>query len=317
MTFWLAPLLLCILTGLAVFWPLWSRRADRPLGDGVESDDAVVLWQEEKDRLVTQIQALDVSLAEGKISAEAHEHERTALSSEAESALAQLRKMRRAASVIDRAHRPRTYRAAGGLLAAFLLLAGGGIMFEVGGDVMHRDDSPHADGSVPLSGGETASGPGAPDIGAMVARLEERVAKGETSAEDLIMLARSYRALGRVDDSIALYRRALEANPDNLEALMSLGSILYDSANDDKRRDAEKLFDGVLARQPALPEALWYKSLLLMRRHEVSEARSTLERLAVLVEDIPEARQAVRGALAQIAAMEAVPPQGPVPPAKQ
>ncbi len=309
MTFWLAALLLCILTGLVVFWPLWSRRADQPLGDGLESDDMAALWQEEKDRVVAQIQALDVSLAEGKISTEEHARERAALSAEAEGALAQVRKMRRATSATDSGHRPRTYPIVSGALAGLLLLAGGGIMVYVSGDVVRRYVSPHAERSLPPTGDETASSPGAPDVGAMVARLEARVDEGGASAEDFLMLARSYRTLGRIDESISLYQRTLDADPDNLEALMSLGAALYGSQNEDERRNAENLFDRVLTRQPDLPEALWYKSLLLLRRHEVTEARSMLEYLDALVVDIPEARLAVRKALAQIATSEAAPPQ--------
>ncbi len=309
MTFWLAALLLCILTAPAVFWPLWSRRADRPLGDGLEADDMAALWEEEKNRLVAQIQGLDVSLAEAKISTEEHAQERAELSAEAESALTQLRKMRRATSVAHAERRPRTYPIVSGALAGLLLLAGGGIMVYVSSDIVRRDVSPHAEGSLPLVGGETASGQGAPDVGAMLARLEARVAEGDASAEDLLMLGRSYRTLGRFDESISLYQRTLEADPDNLEALVSLGAALYDSQDKDKRSDAEKLFDRVLSRQPELPEALWYKSLLLLRRHEVAEARSMLEYLDVLVEDIPEARLAVRKALAQIATNEPTPPQ--------
>ncbi len=309
MTFWLAALLLCILTGLVVFWPLWSRRADQPLGDGLESDDMAALWQEEKNRLVAQIQALDISLAEDKISTDEHARERAALSAEAEGALAQLRKMRRATSTTDSGHRPRTYPIVSGALAGLLLLAGGGIMVYVSSDIVRRDVSPHAEGSLPLVGGETASGQGAPDVGAMLARLEARVAEGDASAEDLLMLGRSYRTLGRFDESISLYQRTLEADPDNLEALMLLGAALYRSQDEDERRDAENLFDRVLARQPDLPEALWYKSLLLLRRHEVAEARSMLEHLGTLVEDMPEARLAVRKALAQIATSEPTPAQ--------
>jgi cytochrome c-type biogenesis protein CcmH/NrfG len=309
MTFWLTVLLLCILIGPAVLWPLWSRRADRPLGDGLEADDTAALWQEEKDRLVAQIQALDVSLAEAKISTEEHARERAALSAEAERALAQLRKVRRATTTADSGHRPRTYPIVGGVLAGLLLLAGGGITIYVGGDVVRRDVSPHGQESLPLAAGEPASGQEAPDIGAMVARLEGRVAEGDASADDLLMLARSYRTLGRSDDSISLYQRALEADPDNLEALVSLGVALYGSQNEDKREDAESFFDRALAHQPDLPEALWYKSLLLLRRHEVTEARSMLEHLDALAEGIPEVRLAVRKALAQIAASEPIPAQ--------
>jgi len=310
MTFWLAALLLCILTGLAVFWPLWSRRADRPLGDGLEADDMAALWQEEKDRLVAQIQALDLSLAEDKISTDEHARERAEVSAEAERALAQLRKMRRATSVAHAARRPQTYSIVSGLLAGLLLLAGGGIMAYVSGDVVRRDASPHAEEPVPLASAETVPGPGAPDVGAMVARLEARVAEGGASAEDFLMLARSYRTLGRIDESVSLYQRTLESDPNNLEALTSLGAALYNSQDEDKRSDAEKLFDRALARQPELPEALWYKSLLLLRRHEVTEARSMLEYLEILVEDMPRARLAVREALAQIAASEAAQPRG-------
>src|SRR5690606_401648 len=68
--------------------------------------------------------------------------------------------------------------------------------------------SPHGDEVPVADAGESGAAPagmplgadGAPDIGAMVARLEARVESGDYSPDDVAMLLRSYRVLGREDN---------------------------------------------------------------------------------------------------------------------
>ncbi len=132
-------------------------------------------------------------------------------------------------------------------------------MLCVVGDVVRRDVSPHARGAMPRHGDKTAGQEASPDVIAMAAGLEARVAEDDPPLEDLLMLARSdrglgRRGLGRRGDAVALYRRALGTDPGNLEALMSFGSGLYRSPDESEPRQVKRCLDRALAPEPALPE---------------------------------------------------------------
>lgn len=141
---------------------------------------------------------------------------------------------------------------------------------------------------------------GAPDVGAMVARLESRVNEGDPTIDDVIMLARSYRVLNREDESVALYRRAQTMAPDDTGIRLVLASALIRSDKDAYRDEGEEIVDDLLASDPKKPEALWLKSIGLVRRHEIDEARKTLTQLSALVAENSKAKQAVTGLLKEL-----------------
>ena len=148
---------------------------------------------------------------------------------------------------------------------------------------------------MPMIGAE-----GAPDIGAMVGRLEEKVKAGGASLDDVMMLARSYRVLGREDDSLAMYRKARELEPDQPQLDLVLASALLRSDSDADHAEAEQIVEKALAAEPARPEALWLKSIGLIRRHDFEPAKEILGRLQSIVGDNTEARAAVAGLLAEL-----------------
>ncbi len=175
----------------------------------------------------------------------------------------------------------------------------------------------HASGRVPLpQNADAASAPAAgnaaspkrsakragalPDIGAMVAGLEARVKDGDAPVKDLLMLARSYRVLGRSRESIAMYRRVLDKEPENLPALMAAGSLLFEAQDKESRAEADRYIETALRVKPNLPGALWYKSLALLRDHKVREAKAIVMNLAGLVEGNDPAKAAVDRLLATL-----------------
>ncbi|MGB3865581.1 MAG: tetratricopeptide repeat protein, partial [Xanthobacteraceae bacterium] len=138
---------------------------------------------------------------------------------------------------------------------------------------------------------------GAPDIGQMVQRLEARVREGNPTAQGLMMLGRSYRVLGRDADAIGVLKQAAErdATP---ATLFAYGEALFRGGGDVD--EAAATFERVLAQAPRMPEALWYKSLTLVKRHRVDEARVILRDLRGLVTDNQEATRAVGELLATL-----------------
>lgn len=297
-------LILCALAAMVVLLPLWLRSADGPLGRGADTDEPERQWQNEKDRLVGELRDLDRAFAEGRIDRAIHARERAALSADAEFALERLRRARASIAAADTSHVPRRYPAAA-VLGALLLfgVSGSAVMWSARGDIV-RGASPHADGRIPLPAGQTAAAApavsgampmtadGAPDIAAMVQRLEARVQGGDPTVEELMMLGRSYRVLGRADEAIAVLRRAAAREP-RADTLFAYGEVLFRDGGEARLDEAAAVFDRLLAQAPRMPEALWYKSLTLVKRHKVDEARSILRHLKGLVAGNQDATRAV------------------------
>lgn len=327
-------LILCALAATAVLLPLWLRSADGPLGRGADGDEPERQWQNEKDRLVGELRDLDRAFAEGRIDEVIHDRQRAALSADAERALERLRQARASTTAGDALHVPRRYPVAAAAAAVLLFgVSGGAVMLSARGDIV-RGTSPHADGRIPLPAAQanaTAAPPvaqgapqaaaqaaaqasaqaaapavpagmpttadGAPDIGAMVQRLEARVQGGEPTVEEMLMLGRSYRALGRSDDAIAVLKRAAEREA-RTDTLFAYGEVLFRDGGEARLDEAAAVFDRLLAQAPRMPEALWYKSLTLVKRHKVDEARGILRDLKGLVVGNQDATRAVGELLA-------------------
>lgn len=326
MTTFILILLLGALVSVFVFAPLW-RGSDEGQADPAPPSADVTALEAEKSRFIEELRGLDIALAEGKLDPHDHAGERARVSAAAERTLGRLRRARAAAAPRHGSvHRARPV--IGALAGAGVTVATLALAIHLNGFDLLRNASPHADGSIPLPADATMAdvGPvdsapaapggmildenGQPDPAAMVARLEARIAEGTPSMDELAMLARSYEVLDRRDDAIATYRRALTLEPDNADVMMALGIALFDSGESDKRAEADQVFDRILDLRPGKPEALWFKSLILVDQHEIGQAREMLVRLAAMVTDNPPAREAVASLLAALDADRAPAQEG-------
>ena len=290
----------------------------------MEVEDRVTAWREEKDRLVGEMVSLDLAFAEGRIDQANYEIERNKVMSEAEGAADELRKARSGSP--PKAGVPRTYPLVGGLIAGSIVLGTVALTVLLNGNDVRTDANPHADGRVPLTAEQAASsvpkisagtangaaaataaaagpplGPdGAPDVSAMVSKLEAKVKAGGATLDETMMLARSYRVVGREDDSIAMYRQAQAMAPNERPLSLVLASALLRSGKDTDRDEAERIVDKALIDEPSKPEALWLKSLGLIRRHEIAPAKEMLAKLKGIVGENTDAKAAVAGLLAEL-----------------
>jgi len=312
----LAIVAICALVAAWTVYPLLTGGADDLSGDGLDVDSKAAAWKQEKDRLVAEMVALDIALSEHRIDASDHSEQRNRLMSEAEEAAARLSKLRtvETTSAAPRRNYPRL----GLALALIVIVGGSSLALMLNQNDMRSDVNPHADGSIPLpktmAGGPQASSPsasqanrgpmfgpdGAPDVGAMVARLESRVNEGNPTLDDVIMLARSYRVLNREDESLTLYRKAQTMAPDDAGITLVLASALIRSEKDAHRDEGEEMVDTLLASDPKKPEALWLKSIGLVRRHEIDAAKQTLTQLSALAGENSQAKLAVTGLLKEL-----------------
>lgn len=283
------------LGGLSLFImlvPLWQRRSDRSLGTGIETNDLSVQWESEKDRLVKEQNDLDVALAEGKISEATHKVEREQVMEDAKRALNKLRQARSMSEKLATSahHKPRAYPTYGIGFAASILVATAALIIHLNGQDVIRKVSPQ----------EVAANTTMPEIQKMVATLEKRVAEGGSTRREQMMLARSFLVLGRRADSIALYKKITTENKGYVGALMALGEIHFNSKEKHEQSEALTYFNQALDIEPDKPEALWYKSLALIRDRKIDESRKILVRLREVAKDNKKAQDAVKQLLAEL-----------------
>lgn len=311
----LAIVVMCALFAAWTVYPLLTGRANHRSDGGLEGNSKATEWKQEKDRLVGEMVALDIALSENRIDVYDHNEQRNRLMSEAEDAAARLSKSRTVESNTPPA---RNYPRLGLAVALAVIVSASSLALLLNRNDVRSDSNPHADGRIPLpstmagtpqaspppasqgNGGPMVGPDGTPDVGAMVARLESRVNAGDPSINDVIMLARSYRVLNREDESVALYRKAQTMAPDDPAIRLVLASALIRSEKDAYLDEGEKIVDDLLASDPKKPEALWLKSLGLVRRHEIDAARKTLTQLSALVAEDSKAKIAVTGLLREL-----------------
>lgn len=276
-----------------VLLPLWQRRADRSLGAGIETDDIALQWEMEKDRLVKEQHDLDLALAEGKLSPEVHKVEREMVVADAQRALERLRLARKMNEKMASAarHKPRAYPKYGAVLGSLILISTFALSFYLDGQDIQRQVAAPKNGEPQIK---------MADIEKMVASLEARVKAGEGTARDKLMLARSYLVLGRKPEAIAEYQRLLDEDGKNMPAIMALGQIYFNSKNKDDWQKALTYFEKALVVEPDKPEALWYKSLGLVRERKLKEARVVLAHLQEVAKDNKQAQDAVAQLLAEL-----------------
>ncbi len=318
-------LVLVALVAVIVLRPLWVRDCDTLTDFGFELPPSDEQIQRERERSIAAIRDLEFALAEGKIDKKVYEVERERLTKETELAVARLRRKRESARKVP-LERAGTYPMIGTVAGVAILVSTIGVTIYLNQFDVSRTVSPHASEQIPLSAQASApsqtpapgnmaantlppdhpklkdnapifSENGAPDPAAMVRRLEERIAKGKPTSRDLAMLARSYRVLGREDEILEMYRKAVAQAPNDADILFLYGTKLFDSGDDGNRDEANTTFDRVLELRPDMPEALWFKSLIHVKRHEIEPAKKILTRLQTLVTDNPVAKEAVASLL--------------------
>ncbi len=326
MTTILFIVVLALLVAFVVLRPLWDKEADSMTDFGHEAPASDEHVRSRMDRNIEAMRDLEVALAEKKVDEKNYQKERMRLTKETEASVEQLRRKREDARKVP-LERAGTYPKTGIAAAVILFAATGLVAWHLNGQDLARDVSPHAAGQIPIgaqatvqSAGDAKAASGAmpadhpklggkapimgadgkPDPKAMVARLEKRLATGKPSPQDLALLARSYRVLGREKEIVGLYKDAAVRAPDNPDILFLYATSLFDAGTDTSRTEAGATFDQVLKLRPEMPEALWFKSLILVKKHEIEPAKKILTKLQGLVTSNPEAKKAVAGLLAAL-----------------
>ncbi|MFQ5658608.1 MAG: tetratricopeptide repeat protein [Candidatus Methylomirabilales bacterium] len=241
---YLIALLLGIAAVIAVAYPLF-RRQNGSLQ--VETEEGPEDFRIRREKLYGAIRELELEREGGSLSQEEFERARAAYELQAANLLQEEERhakyrpqpSRRPAPTKARAASPPPVSRRLGLIipAAIILLVGVGIGFFLGRSLSSRDSGMGVSGNVP--GGE-------------------RVVGVPTSLEE------ANAAFNQGDFRRALegYKRILDSDPKNLEALTQIGVLLARGQHYD---DAVRIFDRVLGIRPNYPHALFEKGLVLFQ----------------------------------------------------
>jgi cytochrome c-type biogenesis protein CcmH len=125
---------------------------------------------------------------------------------------------------------------------------------------------------------------GAPDIGAMVAKLEARLKTNPQDVKGWEMLGRSYAALGEVDRARDAYGTAAKLAPNDLDLKQAYAVMIYEAARmkDPKAKmpaEAARLVGEVLKQDPKAMDALFMAGQAALDQGNKSEAKALWSRL--------------------------------------
>jgi cytochrome c-type biogenesis protein CcmH len=133
------------------------------------------------------------------------------------------------------------------------------------------------DWHAPASAAQQA--PSAPDVIAMVAKLEQHLRDDPNDLAGWLMLGRSYSALQRLDDAVSAYERAHQIDAKSAEATLGLGEALSLRAGGEITPPASQLFEEAITLAPNNPKALLYGGFAAATRGDRALARSRWQAL--------------------------------------
>jgi cytochrome c-type biogenesis protein CcmH len=150
----------------------------------------------------------------------------------------------------------------------------------------------------------------APEVAAMMAKLEQHLRDDPNDLAGWLMLGRSYTALQRLDDAVTAYDRAHQLAGNNAEAALGLGEALSLRAGGEITPPAAQLFEDAITLEPNNPKALLYGGFAAATRGDRALARSRWQAL----KDLHPPAQIEQMLDARIAELGAVPPVGAASP---
>ena len=149
----------------------------------------------------------------------------------------------------------------------------------------------------------------APEVAAMMAKLEQHLREDPNDLAGWLMAGRSYTALQRLDDAVSAYDRAHQLDGNSVEADLGLGEALSLRAGGEITPPAAQLFEDAIRAEPNNPKALLYGGFAAATRGERALARSRWQAL----KDLHPPAQIEQMLDARIAELGAAPPSTAAP----
>lgn len=279
-----ALIVLALVLTAAVVWLLVRplRTGSRP----VQNIEARAQLLQVRDRLLAQLNELDVEAGDRNIDTTVLADERARLEAELALVLKQLDALCDGRSPTDGVGTTRwiTVTIA---LALGLPVVAAGLYFSQHHTTLARLNEPAT---------ETA-GQMPPMVMEMVARLEQRLKDQPQDPEGWSRLGRAYQVLGRLDESKQAYAKAYALAPDDTAILGAYAGMLVAEDPANPSPEAVKLFKRLHQLDPRYPGALWVLGLVAYKEQQYRQAASYWERLLKELPPNAEVEPQIRRAL--------------------
>lgn len=244
-----------------------------------------------RDRLLVQLDELDVEEGDRNIDTTVLSDERNRLEAELAAALRELetpkeKKKKKTAKAESR----RAWAIALAVFGIILPLSAAGLYALYQRPVLAYLSNPEApaDASIP------------PDVMKMVERLEKRLAEQPDDAAGWFRLGRTYAVLGRGEAANAAYARAYKLTPDDPQVVAEYAAFLYESDPQNTGGQVFGLFSRLHQLDPENRDALWFLGFAAHQKGDHKQALGYWDRLLKsLPADSPEAEH-MRAIIANI-----------------
>ncbi len=235
-----------------------------------------------RERLLVQLNDLDIQRADGGIDTQVASDEQRRLQAELAQVLHALDSLETAREGEPRDYNPRPvhWLVIAGLAVGVPLIA---LILYVGGNKPTL---------LALMSGSTSRVAQAPQVqpmvADMVARLEKRLAEQPNDVLGWARLGRSYRVLERPADSKKAYAMAYKLAPDNIDIVADYAALVYEENPQNTEGVVFELFNKLYSLAPTNPGALWFLGLAAFQKGEFRTSASLWEQLkAQLPADSP------------------------------
>ena len=224
-----------------------------------------------RDRLLVQMNELDIEEGDRNIDSDVVSDERRRLEAELARTLREIETLGGAGKKIKKAKRESRRGWAIGLvtLGVVLPLTSAGL-YALGQrntlSILFNPETP-TDASVPPMALE------------MVARLEKRLQEQPDDAAGWSRLGRAYAVMGRQEAAGAAYARAYKLTPDNPEVVAEYASFLYNSDPQNTGGPVFSLFSKLLKLDPQNQDAMWFLGLVAFQKGDYKQALGLWEQL--------------------------------------
>lgn len=277
-----------LLTAVSVWFVTRPLRAAPTVADG-ERREAYHQLVHVRERLLAQLNELDVDTADRAMDAAVLADERPRLEAELAQVLKRLEHLGRVAPAAAPAVARTSGWAMSAALAAGLTLLAAGLYVANNHAVLARLNSP-----------ELIGDPVPPMVREMVARLERRLRDQPQDAEGWARLGRAYEVLGRPDDAQEAYARAHALAPNNAEILAAYAGMLVARSPAQPSDEAVAMFRRLHRMDARHPGALWVLGLVAYNERKYRQAiqywEALLKELPPQSEAAPEINRALDAA---------------------
>ena len=222
-----------------------------PLMRPIASDDRERLdqWQQLRDRLLVQLDELDIEEGDRNIDAAVVGDERQRLEGELAKALRELEALKGAKKKKKAKPAPRQgWIVTLAVLCLVLPAAAAGLYALNQRSTLAYISNPEA----------PANAAQPPMVLEMVARLEKRLEEQPDDAAGWFRLGRAYAVLGRQDAANSAYARAYKLTPDDPQVVAEYATFLYNGDPENTGGQVLALFTQLLKLDPNNQDALWF-----------------------------------------------------------